>query len=254
MAAFRTLWVALVSLYEETLVLVGGNLAATLLNLPLGAVLFLIVTLAAAVFGPASAGTNDDSSPGAQWLLVVIAWLLPFLPTPGNVGLAGLTRVAAGPEVPRFAQFRASLKARWRLAMVASLISLVVTLALAGNVFFYAVLATDWLRLASILWLYGLLFWLSLHVYLVPLLVHVAEPRLFDLYRRAAFVALGHPAYTFVLLFVLIAFALLSVVFVPVYVLIGGAFISLVQAHALREIRRRHGDLVAEPEEEVGRL
>ena len=40
----------------------------------------------------------------------------------------------------------------------------------------------------------------------------------------------------------------------PVYVLVAPAFISLVQAHALREIRRRHGDLVAETEEEVSRL
>jgi hypothetical protein len=45
-----------------------------------------------------------------------------------------------------------------------------------------------------------------------------------------------------------------AVVFLPVYVLIGCAFISLVQAQALREIRRRHGDLVAETEEEVSRL
>jgi uncharacterized membrane protein YesL len=255
MAAFRTLWVALVGLYEETLVLLGGNLAATALNLPLGLALFLLATLAATVFGLPLGGSSDDSGGGgAQWLLVLIAWLLPFLPTPGNVGLAGLTRVAAGPDAPRFVQFRASLRTHWRLAVVATLVSLAVTLALAGNVFFYAVLATDWLRLVSILWLYALLFWLSLHVYLVPLLVHVTEPRLVDLYRRAAFVALGHPAYTFVLLFALLAFALLSVVFVPVYVLIGGAFISLVQAHALREIRRRHGDLLIEPEEEVSRL
>lgn len=254
MAAFRTLWVALVGLYEETLVLLAANLAATALNLPLGLALFLVATLAATVFALPVGGSGDDSGGGSQWLLVLIAWLLPFLPTPGNVGLAGLTRVAAGPDAPRLVQFRHSLAAHWRLAGAATLISLAVTLALAGNVFFYAVLATDWLRLVSILWLYALLFWLSLHVYLVPLLVHVAEPRLVDLYRRAAFVALGHPAYTFVLLFALLAFALLSVVFVPVYVFIGGAFISLVQAHALREIRRRHGDLVVEPEEEVSRL
>jgi hypothetical protein len=42
---------------------------------------------------------------------------------------------------------------------------------------------------------------------------------------------------------------------VPVYALLGTAFVSLVQAHALREIRRRHGDLESEePEEEVIRL
>ena len=45
-----------------------------------------------------------------------------------------------------------------------------------------------------------------------------------------------------------------SVVFLPVYVLIVGSFVSLVQAHALREIRRRHGDVLEELEDEGTRL
>ena len=56
------------------------------------------------------------------------------------------------------------------------------------------------------------------------------------------------------LLLALLAISLVSVIFVPVYVLLGGSLISLVQAHALREIRRRHGDLPVEVEEEVSRL
>jgi hypothetical protein len=92
------------------------------------------------------------------------------------------------------------------------------------------------------------------HVYLVPLLVHRAEPRLLDVFRRAAFVALGHAGYTLVLLVLLLAVAFAAVVFLPVYVLVAQAFVSLAQAHALREIRRRHGELLAEPDEEVSRL
>jgi hypothetical protein len=52
-------------------------------------------------------------------------------------------------------------------------------------------------------------------------------------------------------LLLIVGFA--SVVFLPVYVLVTGVFVSLVQAHALREIRRRHGDVLDEPEEEVSR-
>jgi len=37
-------------------------------------------------------------------------------------------------------------------------------------------------------------------------------------------------------------------------VLVVGAFVSLVQAQALREVRRRHGEIVDEPEEEASRL
>jgi len=176
-----------------------------------------------------------------------------LMPTPGNIALAGLTRIAAGPDAPTFASFRATLRTHWRLALRCTLVSLVVLLALVGNVVFYASVS-GWLRFASILWLYGTLFWLSLHIYLAPLLVHVSEPRLLNLYRRAAFIALGHPGYSMLLLLVILAVSLLAVVFLPAYVLIGAAFISLVQAHALREIRRRHGDLVVEPDEEVYRL
>ena len=132
-------------------------------------------------------------------------------------------------------------------------VGVIVLLALVGNVIFYANVS-GWLRFASILWLYGTLFWLSLHIYLAPLMVHVAEPRLLDLYRRAAFIALGHAGYSMVLLLLSLVIGLVTVVFLPAYVLVGVAFISLLQAHALREIRRRHGDLVVEPDEEVSRL
>jgi len=250
MAALRTLWKALVGLYEDTLVLVFGNVGAVALNLPIGLMLFLIVV----PFAGTGAGSAEGDGGIAQWLLLLIAWMLLFLPTPGNVALSGLALVAAGPDVPRIAQFRASLNAHWRLGLRCLLLSLIVLVALLANVYFYAVLSTGWLRFVSIVWLYGALFWLSLHLYLVPLLVYVSEPRLLDLYRRAAFVALGHPAYTIMLLLVLLIVGFASVVFLPVYVLAAGVFVSLVQAHALREIRRRHGEVLEAPVDEGGRL
>src|SRR4051812_38247204 len=108
MAAFRTLWRALIGLYEETLVQVLGNLAALALNLPIGLALFLI--------GLPFVGASDEGG-GSQSLLVAIAWLLPFLPTPGNVALGGLAYVAAGPDAPRFSAFRDSLRKHWRLSL-----------------------------------------------------------------------------------------------------------------------------------------
>jgi hypothetical protein len=251
MSAFRTLWTAIVGLYEETLVLLVGNLAAVALNLPIGLVLFALLTVVSVGLGLPLLGSGDEGN--STWLLVSIAWLLTLMPTPGNVALAGLAQVAAGPDAPKFDAFRASLRSRWRLALRCSLVSIVVLLALVGNVLFYANVS-GWLRFASILWLYGTLFWLNLHIYLAPLIVHVAEPRLLDLYRRAAFIALGHAGYSMLLLLFILIIGLVTVVFLPAYVLVGVAFISLLQAHALREIRRRHGDLVVEPDEEVSRL
>jgi uncharacterized membrane protein YesL len=243
MAAFRTLWAALVGLYEETLVLVGANLATLALNLPIG-ILLVVVGLA----------FINTEGPGLQWLIAAVAWLMPFVPTPGNIGLAGLTRVAAGPDVPRFRQFRQSLSQHWQLALKCTLLSVLIEAGLLWNVFFYVSVGSGWVQFIGILWLYAAILWLSMHMYVLPLVVHVSGPRLFDVYRRSAFVALGHPVYTLLLLFLLLVIDFAAVVFLPVYLLVAPAFVSLAQAQALREIRRRHGDLVSETEEEAGRL
>jgi uncharacterized membrane protein YesL len=252
MAAFRTLWRALLSLYEETLTLIGGNLAALVLNLPLGIVLFVVGLPLAPMLASPVQGPEENN--GVQWLVALIAWLMPFLPTPGNVALAGVSQVAAGPDVPNLQLFRRALGAHWRIALRCTLISVVVLVALIWNIGFYLTVSTGWLRFVSIIWLYGALFWLSLHIHLVPLMVHVVEPRVLNLYKRAAFITLGHFGYTFLLMIALLILGFIAVVFLPLYVLAGGAYISMVQAHALREVRRRHGDLVVEPEEEVSRL
>jgi hypothetical protein len=244
MTAFRTLWMALVGLYEDTLVLVAANVAAFALNLVSGVVVVVLALLLPAL--------QDDVV--RQWLIGIVLWMLLYVPTPGNVALGGVAQVAAGPDIPRFSAFRDALRAHWRLALRCTAASSLVTLALVWNVWFYYNLGTGWLQLVSILWLYVTLFWLALHIYVVPLLLHVAEPRVFDVYRRAAFLALGHAGYTIVLLLAVLVIGALSIVFLPVYVLVTGAYVSLTQAHALREIRRRHGDLVVEPDEEVSRL
>src|SRR5258708_4094233 len=135
-AAFRPLWAALVGLYEETLVMLVGNVAALALNLPIGLLVFVLVTLVSTVLGLPLIGGGDDASP--NWLLVMIAWLMTLMPTPGNVALAGLTRVAAGPDAPSFSIFRATLRATWRLALGCTLLSVVGFLPPIANSIFYA--------------------------------------------------------------------------------------------------------------------
>jgi uncharacterized membrane protein YesL len=242
MAAPRTLWLALVGLYEETATLVLGNLAWVATNLPL----FLVL----AAFLVPFAGSVPGAS-GPEWILVLIAWLLLFLPSPSSVALAALASVAAGPDVPHLSVFWQTLRERWKLGLACFAISLAIAVALLANVYFYAVLSEGWVRYLAIVWLYGALFWFSMHVYLLPLLVHVIEPRIFDIYKRAALIALGHPIFTVLVLFETLILGTLALIFLPAYVLVGGSYLAMVQAYAFREIRRRHGDLDPEPEEDV---
>jgi uncharacterized membrane protein YesL len=241
MAGFRTLWAALVGMYEETLVMLGGNLLAVAFNAPI----FLVVL---------AATTIVNGEPPIPLVSAGLATFMAFVPTPGNVALAGVTQVAASPEIPRLRLFTATLRARWGIAWRCTLVSVAVLVALVWNLAFYTNLGPGWPLLVTILWLYATVFWLGMHIYLVPLAVHVSEPGAFDLYRRAAFLCIGHPGYTFVLLVLLLVVTAAAVVFLPVYVLLVQSFVSLAQAHALREIRRRHGDLAAEPDEEASSL
>jgi uncharacterized membrane protein YesL len=230
MPALRVVWLALVSLYDETIALVVGNLLWLALNLPV----FLVLVAVGLPF-------TDPSN--VAWLLVGLAWLLLILPTPAAVALGALAREAAGPDVPRRQAFWDGLRARWRLGSACSAVSLLVTLAIVFNMGFYATHTEGLLRLTTILWLYGLWFWLGMHVYLVPLLHHVQEPRLLDLYRRAALITLGQAVPTLLLVVVLGLVGALAIVLLPAYVLVAAAFVAVAQAHAFREVRRRLGDL-----------
>jgi uncharacterized membrane protein YesL len=160
--------------------------------------------------------------------------------------------VAAGPNVPKISMFWEALRTKWRMSLVCFVISLVVACALLANVYFYAFVSSGLIRFFAIVWLYGALFWFSMHVYLVPLLVHVAEPRIFDIYRRAALIALGHPIFTVLVLLEILVIGSLALIFLPAYVLVGPAFLAMIQAHAFREIRRRHGDLDVDLDEGLG--
>jgi uncharacterized membrane protein YesL len=234
MPALRVLWSALVSLFDETIALVIGNVLWFLLNLPV----FLVLVIGGLLFVPPD---------WVGWLIAGLGWLMLLLPTPAAVALGALAAEAAGPEVPRLARFWAALRTSWRLALACCGVSLAVSALITFNLVFYARM-DGLVRLASILWLYAGLFWFGLHVYLVPLLHHVQAPRLLDVYRRAALIALGHAPQTLLLLLAVVVLGLLSLAVLPAYVLVAGALVSLVQAHALREVRRRHGDLAVAAE------
>ena len=81
---------------------------------------------------------------------------------------------------------------------------------------------------------------------------YALDPDRRELTRHAEAVAIGPKVFDLLLMLLVVGFV--SVVFLPVYVLVAGVFVSLVQAHALREIRRRHGDVLEEPVDEGGRL
>jgi len=245
MPALRVLWKACVGFYDETVTFLAGNLAWLALNVPFAIVLVLVLLFAQAFVVPDGA----EAAPAVQ-PFVVAGWLLLFLPTPGGAGLAGLAEVAAGLDAPQLrVLFWPAVRRHWRMATLMFAVSLLVLALLGWNVWFYATVVTGPLRFASVVWLYGLAFWLGMQLYLVPLLLHIPAARLLDLYRRAALITLGHPLYTLVLLVGVVLVSVASILLVPLYALVAGGFVALVQAHAFRAIRRAHGEIVDEETE-----
>jgi uncharacterized membrane protein YesL len=241
MSGPRVLWRAVVGLWDETLAFLGANLLWFACNLPFGLLLVLLLVPVALAPG----GEAESTAPP----FVLAAWLLLFLPTPGMVGLGAVAEVGAGLDAPRTrVLFWPAVRRHWRQATAMFCVSLLGTALLLANMYFYALISSGWLRVASILWLYLLLFWLGMQLYLVPLLLHLGEVRLIDLYRRAALITLGHPISTLVLVIAVVVVGVVSVLLLPAYLLLAGSFVGLVQAHALRAIRRKHGEL---PDEET---
>jgi hypothetical protein len=93
------------------------------------------------------------------------------------------------------------------------------------------------------LWLWAAVLWLSVNLLVVPLSLHLENLGLMVIYRRALVLVTAYPWFWLVLLVAVLLGSALSVVALPLYLFVGGALLSLVQAHAFRSLRIALGDL-----------
>jgi uncharacterized membrane protein YesL len=256
-AALRVLWHALVHLYDESLLLIRANVVWFIGSVPL----FLLVLAVSWLFVPP---TEPDAGP-LVWPLLLASFMLVALPSPFAVGVYALAADIVVGETPEFRQFWAALRRWWRHGLVMFAIGGLVLGALIFNASFYISVAQGWVQAVSILWLYAILYWITLQSYLLPLLVATdgagslpseragAEASIRQaaslpaLYKRAAILALANPLFSLVLLGNTVLTMVLSAVAIPIYPLIAMAYVALVGARALRELREKY--LPSEPGE-----
>jgi uncharacterized membrane protein YesL len=235
----RVTWQTLVGLNDELVPLVKGNLIWFLCTLPLAFLLFLVLALLA---GP-SESENPTVLPAFLTALLVL-----LLPNPAAGGLYGLAAVIEEGESPQFSSYWEALRAYWRRGLALFAIGLGGVLLSLFNLTFY-LNSGGWLALLSILWLYGLVFWLCLQQYLFPLLVYSSDKRLWRLYQKATYLTLGHPLFSLVLLVVAVLFVLLSTLALPLFPLGSMAFMALLGTRALGALREHYGEKRREPSE-----
>lgn len=228
------------ALYDDTFVYVRANLAWAGIGLPLYFLVFLALLLFADLVDQPA-----DPQTLLVWPLLLTAACMLLIPSPGTAGLARMAAISAAGDSPTWEAFSRGFGKHWRLGAGLWVAGVVGSFVLSVNVAFYFA-ADGWLKLVGVPWAYALVYWLALQTYLAPLLVHLNRPRLLDLYRRAALLTLAHPLLTILLTLTTVTVGLLGTVFLPVGLLLAGAYVSLVQAHALRSVRIRLGDLTIE--------
>ena len=241
LSAPRVLWRALVHLYDESLLLIRANVVWFVGSIPLFVLVLGVIWLFAA---PA-----DTEEGPLVWPLLLTAFMLLVVPTPFAVGVYALAAEIVTGETPEFRVFWAALRRWWKRGLAMFAIGGLVLGGLIFNTVFYLSTAQGWLQAVSVLWLYAILYWITLQAYLLPLLMAAddqgaggAQPAvpLLTLYKRAAILALANPLFSLVLLLNAVLTMFLSAIAIPIYPLISMAYVALVGARALHDLREKY--------------
>jgi uncharacterized membrane protein YesL len=131
------------------------------------------------------------------------------------------------------------------------LLSLLAPVAIGFNVWFYSQ-AEGFLRLVSVVWLWGLLFWLLLAQYLIPLFLQQDEVNVCLALRNAALLVVRYPLFSFLMLLFQLTLIALSFALVLPLVLLLPALIALSQNLAMIGILQEM-DLVPQPPTQLPR-
>jgi hypothetical protein len=127
---------------------------------------------------------------------------LAVLPNPVLAGVQAGTRELLTTGEGSLADCRRGLRAYWKVAAVTWLLAVPITAVILLNVAFYGGLIGGQYHIGTaagpleVIWLVIMLFWLSLHLYVFPLLLAQERPKAFLAYRNAAVLVLARPLFT----------------------------------------------------------
>jgi len=262
LTGFRVLWPALIHFWDESLLMIRANLTWVVVSVPL----YLFAVLVCGLFLP----SVDPEVSENIWPWLVAAFIIVAIPGPTSAGVYAIANHVANEETPEFALFWRAIKLLWKKALLIYLIGVGVLGGLIFNISFYTQVS-GLLQAVVILWLYGIVYWLSLQAYLMPLLVAAAIPPppqlsgddgwsidesrpkpppppmpepeflpLRTLYQRAAILALANPLLSLVMLFGAVFALAVSSFALPVYPLIVMSLVALINCRGLRTLREKY--------------
>lgn len=235
LAALRVVWFTLRTLYADLFVLVGASLVWFALNLPLWFVAGLIGWgLTALVNHAFGADLPDMVLVGALLLLTALG------PSPAAAGLACLTRQLAHEELFEFQLLWAGVARLWQRAMALWLLNVAGFAVLIANVGFYFASEHLALRAVGAVFLWLTLFWFAVQLLVPALLIEQANRPLWSVLRNAAVVTVAHPLFAAVLLLAALLASALAAVLAILTPMVLGAWLSLLGARAVAELKWRY--------------
>ena len=277
------LWRAMVHFWDESLLLIRANVMWFILIIPLYLVTVMaIVTVTGVAQWLMGSALDPEAEPSSvPWILAAL--MLVVLPTPPAAGVYTIAMYIVNGETPDFAVFWQAARRWWKRTLLMSAIGAALFGGLVFNTIFYMSVTVGMLQAVSVLWVYAIIFWLTLQAYLLPLLVQVVvpppaaateddgwplaeerraerararaaepppaapgvEPTLKALYKRAAILALANPIFSLMLFFGTFVTLALSTFAMPVYPLLAMSFVALIHCRGYRVLYDKYASTEA---------
>lgn len=230
MRAFLVAWRSLVSIYNELFLLIGVNL------------LWWITggfTIAAAVI----LGWPLLEIGGPWWLAAAIA-----IPAgPATAALANvLHRAARDLHVDR-SFFTDGLREYWRRALAISALLALGDMLLILNILFYISRVGSLLQAFSLFFVVLLVYWLSVQIYIFPVLVGMKEPSVLGALKMALMLAFANPLFSVLILVIAALLTGLSVVLAVLVLVLWPSIVVMLGSHALKMVAEMAGITPEEP-------
>mgnify|MGYP005851129495 CR=1 FL=1 len=197
--------------YDEMIMFTGAGFLAALASLPFVVLLGLgFVVL--------------------QLPVIFLFVFAPLLPSPALVGMYGLARELAKGEGINWSLFWQVTRRYWLPSLALYGISLAGTLLIMSSMLFYLGSDNAVLNWIGYAWLYGIIIWLMVQMYLLPLLLEQERGTIFRVYRNALIIAAAKPILTIFILIVSVILLVagyftvigLPLVVLPIIVCLGG--------------------------------
>ncbi len=229
MRALLMVWKAGVSYYNEMFLFVGLSILWWLIGGFMAVALFF-----------AGWFSLQLAAQSGFWLLLCAVPLLAIPIGPANAAMAAAARRAARELHIDRSFFWDGLRTYWRQALGLSSISMLIMALLMVNVGFYWRMS-GFIQFVAILFLYLLLFWLSVQIYLFPVLVGLKEPTILAALKTASVLAFANPLFSIVLLLLAIVLTVLSIVIPLLLLFAWPAFMLLLGEHSLMVFMEKMG-------------